>query len=162
MTMFKPNFHCLLAVLVGATVIAYLAQRTADSGVVIYGKIFSKIILAAFSYLAVFLMLPKKNQTSRKWRLPFLLAILGTVANLVLVTIFEAYQAYRVDQTKGISSVKELFQFYLKELILRLLILTPIDALIFFTAFISSYLLLRLVGKTIETLNTRVRRLNIL
>jgi hypothetical protein len=134
-----------LAVLLGATVVAFKTQFVADSGSIVYSNLFIKILIAIFSYGIAFFVLYKKKV--RNLLLYFIsLAVLGTIINTVCVTIFEGYSDYWFN-ADSVANSTGLLQDYLKLSVLRLLILVPINSLIFLIVAVPVYLLMQLINK---------------
>ncbi len=119
----------VLSVVVAAALLGYFLQTNADSGERFYSKIVWTILVTVISHLSVFVLLRLRGRSSHFVRLVLLSAVLGTILNLTLTSIFEGYQGYMDDIANDV--VRDPFREGVRIWGLRMLILTPLQALVF-------------------------------
>lgn len=126
--------------------VAFEMQVIADSGGIIYSKIFAKVAIAIISYISVLILFRNKSVWPPSRWLIFL-AVVGTFVYLSAISVYEAYFDYLSLKARDVFDSDVFFQNQIKFTLTRLLILVPLNSVVFVIIFASLRLALNFVYK---------------
>ena len=145
----------IIVTLFVASALAYVSQISANSGEAVYANVVVKIVISVIAYLSVCLFLSKRDLwPPSRWLI--VLAVMGTLTWLLLATIYEGYMDYSSLKTRGILDEGQFFRNYLGFAVSRLLLLVPVESLIFLVVFVPFRFVLGIASKAV----TRSRMVN--
>lgn len=133
-----------ITTLIIAIIIGLQFQLLADSGQVIYSKVLFKVFVSACSYALSQNLFGNTDEDWYSFKRSILVSLSGSIFLMIGATLLDGYFDYWSQKTLGILVFSEFISFWIGDLVMRILVLSPIISIFFIALYNAIRLLLLL------------------